>query len=727
MENQCCLIIDFGLYKTRAICLPNDKSGEKELFFSPNGQTWTYTAMYKECTGENWNLVLDSAQFEKNYSFSHFQKKPSLMGEYEKEMTNVFFHKLIETLSRYNNEVQYDPLTHESNFVMYVFIPHIWNNIDGWSLENIVDNLYFSCIDQCEAPAHNEFVQNDPVLLPIYEDTPSYLLGIDFGDGETAASYYDYSGDQTAESGERLKHLNLAPSGTINKVYSALKKVRLINGKDEWRILMNPKELTGLDFNAYFKKKVCEMNSGEKKSIMEFWKIVFDAIVKNNDFVKYDTINHSRNFMLAVAGPSGWSDEDLYSYRTLMINAGVPADMIMRESDAAFNKWKTKTNGKNTLVIDYGSSTIDITAVNNNGAFSIPIPSPPGARKIEELIKDYIKNNNPNYIVACREIDDFILSQAIEYNLEAAILLNIREAKEQFYSYEEAEEMSIIFNNRQISKEMSGYLLEEYISKDELETIIRPYRKLVVSYFEQIQQSLIFEGFKPEYIILSGGASRMPFVKEDINRVFNSDGKAEVFHDKEQADFVVSDGLALTSIDYSIESGHRGDKFWKIKEKYDDYSEELREYNVKDDGTLELIGEPTLLGVKKDGKWGWINVEEVFEIPPLYDNGFVCCYNGYIFQIEKDGLFGVLNRRDGTVAISFEHAYLSHIYNTTFLSMNNNGLGGLIKPGNIRLTPTVYGFKKGAYGRYCEFVKWNSWGRKTEGRIDLETGKEYSL
>jgi len=720
------LIIDFGLYKTRAVFVSDDGSSVKDLHFTSDGQQWTYTAMCKRENCDEWSLVVNSSQFDEAYIFSHFQKKPSLMGEYEKKMTNVFWHLVINTLSRYNNEIRYDEESGEDNFLLYILVPHIWDNLDRLAYKaagEIVKGIYFDVSDQSKAKAHQAIVQDDPVLLPIKDDTPSFLIGIDFGDGETSASYYDIEGVLSSESGERLKRLNLGQSGTITKIYSALRKVKLFDGKESWRLMMNPKDLTGSDFQINFKKRVSEMGHVEKEVIKTYWKLVFDTIVTNNAFVEYDRQSRCRNFMLAVACPSGWSDEDMFSYRSLMINAGLPADMIMKESDAAFNKWRLKTEGKNTLVIDYGSSTIDVTIVNNNSMTSIPVPSPIGARRVEELIQDYIHNTSKTFENDCRDIEEYIIGK-VDYNLETAIRLTIREAKEQYYSYEEADEMPIIFNNRQISKDLKGYLLEEYISKDEIESIILPYRKEVRTFYENIQKVFVELGFKPNYIILSGGASRMPFVKEDVLKVFNPNGTATIFHDKDDADYVVSDGLALTSIDYSVEAGHKGDKFWKIKELYDNYSEELKEYNVKEDGSLELIGEPNLLGVQKDGKWGWVNVNNTFEIPPLYDNGFVTCYNGIISQIKRNGKWGALYRRDGSVAISFEHDYLFHIYNQTYHSMNDDRFGGLIKPGNIRLTPNIYLFKNGPYGRVCEFVRLNSWGRKVEGRIDLETGKE---
>ena len=72
------------------------------------------------------------------------------------------------------------------------------------------------------------------------------------------------------------------------------------------------------------------------------------------------------------------------------------------------------------------------------------------------------------------------------------------------------------------------------------------------------------------------------------------------------------------------------ENFWKkdnvveyFKHKYEDISEPLEEYRVNHDGSLTRIRSPRYLGVKKNGKWGWIDSSENFVIPAQYDTGFV--------------------------------------------------------------------------------------------------------
>lgn len=713
------ILVNFGQYKTRAVFLNEDDS-EKELIFTPDGQLWTFTGLSKVSLDGEWSLITRSAQFDDPYLFTHFQKKPSLMTDYERKMTTQFWDVVYETLKRYN------PNEFDSDFIFVITTPHIWDWEDKDAYERLL-NHYVNLSDEDNAGAHNPIVQQDPTLLPIIDDTPSFLIGIDYGDGETSASVYDINGELTAKEGERLRRLNLGVAGNITKIYSALRTVRYQDGREDYRLMMSPDDLTGTKFDIHLKRKVSEMNDEQKNNAKRFWKLVFDAIISNNDFLKYDTTARIRNFMLAVACPTGWTDEEMYSYRSLMIDAGVPADMIMKESEAAYNKWRTKTQDTDTLVVDFGSSTIDLTYVENNSIHNLPLESPVGAKRIEELIHSAL-GKKKLFCDDCRVFQSFLMRNGISYDLDRAIRLAIRKAKEDFYSdYEEQEELEIIFNKRKISNELKGNLVEEYLSKKQVEDIIASYIGEVRNYFKRAKDYL-GDSFSPSHIIISGGASRMPFVKDCINEVFNINEKAIIFHDKDDADHVVSDGLALTSIDYSVEAGHKGDKWWRIKEMYDDWSEGLKEYTDEEDGSLTLNGEPTLLGVKKNGKWGWVNVNNEFEIQPEYDNVYPCCYNGYI-ALTKNGLWGALNRKDGSIAINFEYAYLSVIYKNTFLYITdrNGWWGGLIKPGNIRLTPAVYKFKEGPYGRYCDYIKKVTFLFSTttvSGRIDLETGKE---
>lgn len=94
---------------------------------------------------------------------------------------------------------------------------------------------------------------------------------------------------------------------------------------------------------------------------------------------------------------------------------------------------------------------------------------------------------------------------------------------------------------------------------------------------------------------------------------------------------------------------------------YEEVSEPLKEYNVYDGGRLEeTYTSETLLGVKKNGKWGWVDYNDRFVIEPIYDTGFITCYNGYVF-LRKNGKWGGLRRSDFSKTFSFIYDYQSEV------------------------------------------------------------------
>ncbi len=157
---------------------------------------------------------------------------------------------------------------------------------------------------------------------------------------------------------------------------------------------------------------------------------------------------------------------------------------------------------------------------------------------------------------------------------------------------------------------------------------------------------------------------------------------------------------------------------------YDDVSEPLKEYNVGDDGSLyETATSETLLGVEKNGRWGWVDANNMFVIQPIYESGFVTCYNGIII-LTKDGYWGGIYRRNGTIAFSFRYTHLSYAYRDTYVARNSMNKCALIKPGDRMLTSCNYiGFSEYNQGPITEYVKSGLFG-KSRGYIDLETGRE---
>lgn len=159
------------------------------------------------------------------------------------------------------------------------------------------------------------------------------------------------------------------------------------------------------------------------------------------------------------------------------------------------------------------------------------------------------------------------------------------------------------------------------------------------------------------------------------------------------------------------------------KTDIEDISEPLKEYEVLAGGYLREISEPSLLGVRINGKWGWIDNSGKLIIPAEYDHGFGICYNGIII-LKKNGKEGGLYRKDLTTAFSFKYDYLGHSYGNTYCAYLGDKCF-LVKPGDKVITSKKYlGFKLNYGNRYTDFIRCNFWGQTVKGRIDLETGEE---
>ena len=163
---------------------------------------------------------------------------------------------------------------------------------------------------------------------------------------------------------------------------------------------------------------------------------------------------------------------------------------------------------------------------------------------------------------------------------------------------------------------------------------------------------------------------------------------------------------------------------FEVPSNLQDVSEPLKEYKVGSDGSLTLQREPWLLGVKVEGKWGWINKEGRFIIPPIYDYGFVLCYNDIII-LEKNGKYGGLFSNGFQEAFEFKYNHLSYAYGKTYVARNNSDMCALVQPGDKMLTGFNYiGFMQPNGTPYTEFVKKGFLGNRVTGRIDLSTGRE---
>lgn len=172
------------------------------------------------------------------------------------------------------------------------------------------------------------------------------------------------------------------------------------------------------------------------------------------------------------------------------------------------------------------------------------------------------------------------------------------------------------------------------------------------------------------------------------------------------------------------------DEFLRVEfmSAFDDVSEPLHCYSVAldDAGTLTDIRPPYLLGVKKNGKWGYVDIHHNFVIEPQFDNGFGICYNGILVN-QKNGNYGGIYIETGKIAFSFVYQWLGFTYNDTYVARKGEIMCALLKPGDVKLTDFNYlGITNEIHNGTAGYLRKNWLGNYVKGRIDLNTGKELS-
>lgn len=364
-----------------------------------------------------------------------------------------------------------------------------------------------------------------------------YLIGIDFGHGETTASFYD-----TENEIGGLKRLPILDGNTLEscKVESAVCR-NIATG--EWQFARDIRDYALPDFTLHFKAPMNEITPKNKEAFAAFIKLVFEHILDNQSLLKYDPLTGERNFEIYVACPSGWNEKDptqIQEYKKF-ISSIIPVDWIIKESDAAYFKFKAeqKFPATSVLVIDIGSSTIDFTAYGANAAEPSSGGPKHGASAVENLIYKYFEEHDADFNVAKQNAE----SKCIDKNLNwrNAVVHYIKSQKEEFYTQKYAVLLLDLTNNSICN--IRGRVFDDYrISNEQLnDEILKPYRQTLLQDLNAEKNTLEKKQIGiPQLVVLTGGASRMPWFQKLVKDVFPD---SQLFRDSEPS-YVVSDGIA---------------------------------------------------------------------------------------------------------------------------------------------------------------------------------------
>jgi len=375
---------------------------------------------------------------------------------------------------------------------------------------------------------------------------PQFYIGIDFGHGETSVSRVP------GTNAQKVSRVPLRISGDFSdqKVFSAI--CRGDNG--EWQFVWSKDDLKRPNVMEGFKGLISKLSGTKREALREFAKLVFKTILENDSELKYDPKTGEANFVICIANPSDWRRQNPANpkeYLTFFQNeAGIkPAKMCINESDAAFyTKFEDYSPSDKVFVIDLGSSTIDFTTYHN----SICIHEccwghNLGAHLVEDKLVEYgytkaeeREENTEIMKLVTRERERLGLGQA-----ESALSLAARFEKEPYFTrvknaatmYElEVRVRDLVPNWPKKTQKAFTVVID---SKD-VDMVIKDYILDLQMALENAVKKLQGYGIKPNKVLLSGGASRMPFVKQLTEVAFP---EAEVIRDN-FPEWVVSDGAA---------------------------------------------------------------------------------------------------------------------------------------------------------------------------------------
>lgn len=308
-----------------------------------------------------------------------------------------------------------------------------------------------------------------------------------------------------------------------------------------------------------------------QEAVVTFTNAVFED-PKYKAAVVGQSIN-SIKVVFCVGHPTKWQPVDVAIYRLILsasvlgekTYAGKPSEMILAaESRAAFLYVKNQGNsfsveeGKSVLLIDVGSSTIDVSALtmdSRNVEFNSG-NNYMGARSIDFLIRDwYIEHlaKDPADWTAFQEM------LALNETLDQALTLCCRMAKEKVFSLNAHKAKidflpqfpSLLLTMDQVGKLASempiGPVLKQYIGipaavADSMGR--KTWMDLFREFIQECRVKMEAENIHISRIILTGSASQMPFVREAVGGVYSELGDDGILKDLNTSRSI-SMGLAL--------------------------------------------------------------------------------------------------------------------------------------------------------------------------------------
>lgn len=389
-------------------------------------------------------------------------------------------------------------------------------------------------------------------LINLDKEKHKYVVGIDFGHGETSAAIVSIEWNKIAGQREvSYQDIDLDSKARKKVITSAI----CIDNNEAIRIGDQAFEHTtdnkGLRIN--FKQKPQDLNGEAEKLMIQFMKCIYGRIRE------IQTELTDSNHVVYLARPSGWADKKAKElYRQMALKAGIPLGGLTSESRAAIFYAKmpnvdfTNTISKGAIVFDLGSSTLDFTFLSKDSQ-PIDYGYNLGASIIDNSILE-------NMILADDKAQDFLNKYPIYRD---ALCFKARKFKETVYSRDEdlktidgfnlgsviadTEESYKIYENTYIKLKISN--LAELNTMVEKTTNYMSDLKNAMADFKETK----IPGKKVYGVFLTGGASRMNFIRPMIAEAFDLPIE-DVRRDNDNPSLTISRGIAMLGATDAITS-----------------------------------------------------------------------------------------------------------------------------------------------------------------------------
>ncbi|MEH1773415.1 Hsp70 family protein [Nostoc sp.] len=269
------------------------------------------------------------------------------------------------------------------------------------------------------------------------------------------------------------------------------------------------------DFEIAFKKRPTS-DLKYKQNIQDLVSAIYLHLI---DTYQVDESNCNHFF---IGCPSGWSESDRKNYEDIFISLGIKTVTVVSESRAALmqaiqsDKFTRKELLGSILIIDIGSSTTDLTLVENMKDKPIDFGDDIGASLIDKAILEYSIAHSKD-----SEQLQNILEKHQHYKNKCEFLC--RKAKEEYFcyemNYEEPEFYVCAGLPEKLTKDLSFDPLLNKNIMDQLlgERWINTFTDFLCEAKQELESNLI----KPSAILLTGGASKMGFISKIVKEVFD--------------------------------------------------------------------------------------------------------------------------------------------------------------------------------------------------------------